>query len=312
MIFCDQLPDEPYDLIFASDFLDVAAFRGLAPKKTRDLPLVLYMHENQITYPVQEEKERDRHFSVTNISSIMAADQVWWNSQWHQTDFLSGASAFLERMPGGDHGHWLDKARSGKVMPIGVDLPATPPKGVNGPLKIVWNHRWEFDKRPDLFFFAMDRLVQLELDFELHILGERYKSYPEIFDLARKKFANHIVTWGYRDSREDYIDLLRSSDLVVSTADHEFFGISVVEATHFGCVPLLPNRLAYPEIFSNLGKDLTNQIFYNTMEELVEKLTQCCQNPGEVRSLRGDFSCSEYGWQTRKSLFDKAFEQVLS
>ena len=36
--------------------------------------------------------------------------------------------------------------------------------------------------------------------------------------------------------------------MTVSTAEHETFGIAAVEAMAAGCVPLLPNRLSYPEI----------------------------------------------------------------
>ena len=38
------------------------------------------------------------------------------------------------------------------------------------------------------------------------------------------------------------------ADCIVSTAHHEFFGLAVVEAAA-GCLPLLPPRLAYPELF---------------------------------------------------------------
>ncbi len=37
--------------------------------------------------------------------------------------------------------------------------------------------------------------------------------------------------------------------IVVSTAWHEFFGISVIEAVRAGCRALLPRRLSYPELF---------------------------------------------------------------
>ncbi len=41
---------------------------------------------------------------------------------------------------------------------------------------------------------------------------------------------------------------LLDADVVVSTALHEFFGIGVVEAIAAGAFPLLPRRLAYPEV----------------------------------------------------------------
>lgn len=42
--------------------------------------------------------------------------------------------------------------------------------------------------------------------------------------------AGHVEHWGYMANRGDYAALLHRADVVVSTAIHEFFGVSVVEA----------------------------------------------------------------------------------
>ena len=49
--------------------------------------------------------------------------------------------------------------------------------------------------------------------------------------------------------REDYAALLASSDVAVSTALNEFFGLAMIEAAYCGCLPLVPDRLAYPELY---------------------------------------------------------------
>lgn len=41
-----------------------------------------------------------------------------------------------------------------------------------------------------------------------------------------------------------------NSDLIISTANHEFFGISILEAIAAGAYPVLPKMLAYPEVLS--------------------------------------------------------------
>src|SRR6476619_5954197 len=41
-----------FDLIIATDMLDLAAFLGLTSNLTAGVPRALYFHENQLTYPL--------------------------------------------------------------------------------------------------------------------------------------------------------------------------------------------------------------------------------------------------------------------
>jgi hypothetical protein len=52
-----------------------------------------------------------------------------------------------------------------------------------------------------------------------------------------------------------------SADVVVSTTDHEFFGVSVIEAIYSGCYPICPNRLVFPEY-------LPEEHLYNTVPQV--------------------------------------------
>jgi len=61
--------------------------------------------------------------------------------------------------------------------------------------------------------------------------------------------AGRIDPWGYQEGRAAYRACLAWADCIVSTAHHEFFGLAVAEAAAAGCLPLLPPRLTYPEIF---------------------------------------------------------------
>jgi len=90
---------ESWDLIFCSDMLNLAEFIGLANHRIRGLPSVVYFHENQLTYPVRAEQDRDYHFAMTNLTTALAASAVWFNSEFHRTSFLDAMATFLRRMP---------------------------------------------------------------------------------------------------------------------------------------------------------------------------------------------------------------------
>jgi glycosyltransferase involved in cell wall biosynthesis len=265
-----------WDLLFCSDMLNLAEFLGLGPKEVRNLPSILYFHENQLTYPVRVENERDYQFGMTNMTSALAANAVWFNSGFHRDSFLHALEAFLNRMP--DYqpfdavGHIRAKS---EVFPPGVNTFAPRGPRVAGPMRILWAARWEHDKNPEEFFEAIKCLKDRQVPFRISVVGEQFREVPEVFAWARQHFVEHIDRWGYQGSqtrriafgvppqdRADYEAALLAADVFVSTAAHEFFGLSAVEATLAGAYPLVPNRLAYPEVFELRGDGIAEEFFY--------------------------------------------------
>ena len=49
----------------------------------------------------------------------------------------------------------------------------------------------------------------------------------EVFEIARRELDEHVLNWGYQSSRESYLRVLQSGDVVVSTAIHEFYGVAM-------------------------------------------------------------------------------------
>jgi glycosyltransferase involved in cell wall biosynthesis len=241
------------DRILCSSFVDVATFRGLAPAWTGQVPLLTYFHENQFVYPVQAEDERDLHFFLTNVTTTFASDRIAFNSSYNMRSFVEGAKKLLRS----SHDMRLDdpsevlEAKS-RVLPPGIDfagIDATQENNRDQIPVVLWNHRWEHDKNPELFFSTLFKLDKEGLDFRLVVLGQSYRESPRIFEEARKRLGQRLLHFGYAHSQEEYARWLKCCDIVVSTAVHEFFGIAVVEAVRAGCRPLLPRRLSYPELF---------------------------------------------------------------
>ena len=92
------------DLILATDMLDVTTFISLTKKKTSHLPVVLYFHENQLSYPWSKQdrdvqRKRDHHYGFINIASALAADHVLFNSQFHLDSFHLEGEKLLKNFP---------------------------------------------------------------------------------------------------------------------------------------------------------------------------------------------------------------------
>lgn len=237
------------DVVLASSMIDLALLRTLLDDIWGRVPTVLYLHESQFTYPDSPQMEPDASYGYTNWTSALVADAVVFNSEYHRTVFFEAAWRMLRGMPDHRHEHLLDPVRSkSAVLPVGVDLSWTAERIVHGGSPIVlWNHRWEHDKDPETFFDAVRRLAADGLDFRLALCGESFRQVPTEFVAARADLADRIVHYGFADL-DTYRTILRSADVVVSTALQEFFGVAVVEAIAAGARPVLPNRLSYPEL----------------------------------------------------------------
>ncbi|VAW42119.1 hypothetical protein MNBD_DELTA03-1305, partial [hydrothermal vent metagenome] len=242
------------DCILCSPFLDVAAFRSLLPPAFRTLPIYTYFHENQFAYPVQVNDKRDFHFALTNLTTALASDRLAFNSQYNFSSFLEGCRGLLGKMPDMALPDWEDSLRAKTTIlhpPLDFrEIDALSDSLRNNPEPLIlWNHRWEHDKNPELFFAALFALQREGVPFRVIVAGESFLRQPKIFAEARIRLADRIEHFGYVESRQDYITLLTRADLIISTARHEFYGIAVLEAVRAGCRPLLPNSLSYPELF---------------------------------------------------------------
>lgn len=258
-------------VLFASDMLDLATYRALAHPRAASAPAVLYMHENQFTYPLPKGVDRDLGYGMKNLSSALAAEVVAFNSAYHRAEFLAAIDSLLAEVPDAPPAWAREEVeRRSRVLPLGCDLrrfdahrPAEPGAGPvdrgggpsggrwgardRGPL-ILWNQRWEYDKAPGDLFRALYRLQERGVPFRLALAGANHGLPTAEFVEARERLAPEVVQWGRVDADADYAALLWAADIVVSTALHEFFGVSVVEALYCGCRPVLPDRLSYPEI----------------------------------------------------------------
>lgn len=278
----------PPQVLFVSDYLDLPSFLGLMPAAWSKIPTVVYFHENQATYPLapdakESERERDYHLAWSNLATALRADRIVFNSAFHRAEFQSSFRSLLERWPKPNPRTELDALISNaRVIPPGVSL-AEIPCGAGAPadrpLRVLFNQRWEHDKDPEWLLRAFVRAKAAGLDFELCLLGERSKSQPAAWAELSQTLHDHILQSEFATDRESYARTLGTCDLVVSAARHEFFGIAVVEAFAAGCTPLLPDRLAYPEL---VGSD--SSALYADERVFDAAFAAYCADPNSLRN----------------------------
>ncbi len=300
------------DLLLVTDMLDLTTFLALTREVTADIPVALYFHENQLSYPwspddADPDLQRDAHYCFINYSSALAADAVLFNSDYHRNDFLAELPGFLQTFPDYNEPDSVAQiAAKSRTLHVGLDLQrfdAFRPTEINSerPPLLLWNHRWEYDKNPDVFFSALFELNEQGIEFELAVLGESYKKQPAVFLEARQRLERQIVHWGYAESFADYAKWLWRADILPVTSIHDFFGVSVVQAIYCNSHPLLPKRLAYPE---HLPEELHHHFFYTDFDGLVSRLSQLCTEVAALRNQRLPTLVDRYDWGVLAVAYD--------
>jgi glycosyltransferase involved in cell wall biosynthesis len=301
------------DLIVASDMLDLTTFLALTRPVTAHVPVAVYFHENQLTYPAGPRQKQQQHYAFINYLSALTADAVFFNSDFHRAAFLDELPRLLKHYPDHNNLSTLDWLRDkSAVLPVGLDLrrydahrPESPRDPARPPL-IVWNHRWEYDKNPKPFFTALYRLAREGVPFEVALIGENVRQQPKEFEEARERLGSRVIQYGYVATFADYARLLWDAHIAVSTSNQDFFGISVVEALYCGAWPVLPARLNYPAL---VPEQWHHKTLYHDYAGLVRRLRSHLRDPHPAPpDLRAHVA--GFDWQVLAPQYDAVLVSV--
>lgn len=102
----------------------------------------------------------------------------------------------------------------------------------------VFSHRLDIEKNPSDFNKFLDLVKKTQNSFD------------------SKKF---VRTKDVCSNKQEYYDILKTSKYALSFADQETFGISMREAVLAGCIPIVPNNLAYSEDYPDIFKYIVHK-----------------------------------------------------
>lgn len=320
----DSISQKLPDVILATDMVDLTTFLALTRPQSTAIPIILYMHENQLTYPLpadgdsgpmrRQKGERDLHYAFINFASMLAADEVLFNSRYQLESFFEELNRFLRRFPDYNELNSIPQLREkSSILPVGIDFQrfdAVKSGKTSGKIPLIlWNQRWEYDKNPSRFFQALYRIAGEGYPFRLALCGQNFRQQPTEFDEATSRLADRIIFQGYA-SEEQYRRLLWEASITLSTAEHEFFGISIAEAIYCHTFPILPNRLSYPELIPPIHHQ---DCLYNTQDGLLRRIRRGLTQPADISEISEVLAnyIGQFDWRLLAHHYDEIFSHAI-
>ncbi len=199
---------------------------------------------------------------MTDLSNLLAMNRVCVVSEYFRDVLIRNVSAW--------HPSAGEKLAS-KLRVVGLPINPSMIDAVHTNEKfdrptIVFNHSFVPSKDPGLFLEAAEWALER---YDCRIVLTREANGTDFacdLERLRVRFGDRVQVCGTL-ATSDYFRLLWQSDIQVSTARHESFGVATVEAMYTGNCCLVPNRASYPEITGNCQAAL-----YESREDLFEKL----------------------------------------
>jgi hypothetical protein len=224
------------DLVFTSEALNLGDLTRFVPDLAAK-PAIVYFHENQLP-PVGADASSPLH--LVNLTTAMAASEIWFNSLFHLRTFLQKASSLVER-----HRELSERnplpALTGKaqLMPPPVDLTLD--------LDVLQRELIQRDPRL-LFVDTRDANVRLlnEALLKLRQRGEKY-SLITVGPVEGLSEALPRTTISERDE-DSQIRALHRAGVLVSARPHAASDHYAVRGLNAGCWPIFPNSGVYPEL----------------------------------------------------------------
>ncbi|AQQ68013.1 glycosyl transferase family 1 [Microbulbifer agarilyticus] len=300
--------EQPYDLLIATSMTDLSALRGLVPSLAA-LPTLIYFHENQFAYPKSGQAHQSVEPQILNIYTALCGDKIAFNSAFNRRTFLDGAAALLNKLPDQVPPRVVEQiAERSLVLPVPLEndlfTPPQAPREAFAGLTISWAARWEYDKGLDRLVRILDGLESSGVDYQLNLLGQSFRTVPAEIGEIQSRFAHRLQRVGYIEDLNEYRALLAASDVFLSTAYHEFQGLAAMEAAALGASPLVPNAMAYPELYPD-------SCLYDSEAAAMQRLRSVAGRKG-TEGARSAVTMAQYSWEHCRAAYSDLIQSIVS
>jgi hypothetical protein len=158
---------------------------------------------------------KSANFNYIELTWLTILDRIYVATQYH-------ANLINE--------YFNDDSIKEKIQVVPFPLTLKPTKNTKKENIVVFPHRLDIEKQPFLF----DELKSIAQSQQCDITFVKTKEVCK--------------------NKNEYYELLDKSKVAVSFAKQETFGIAMLEAANYGCIPLVPNKLSYKEMYPNMFK----------------------------------------------------------
>jgi len=122
------------------------------------------------------------------------------------------------------------------------------------------------------------------------------EEFTEFSKLCNTEEFDFLRTKDLVNTKEGYFSILETSTFAFSSAYQETWGIAMQEAVLCGCIPIVPNRLSYSEMYLAEFK-------YNSLDEAVEMFHSHCASPPIIALRKQKEMIEEKGCKAIPNIF---------
>ena len=261
------------DLVFTSDAMNLTSLQRLVPELVHK-PSVVYFHEN---YLPDAMSRRQGPRDLVNLSSAIAAREIWFNSSFHHREFLRRAASMVARHP--------ELASNDPMPALMAKSSVTPP-----PTDMTFSAGLRTSppaRQADLIFVETREADMNLLNAGLEILAEHrqfhLKTVGPIDGLSDR--------WPRSPIREADVaaqtQAMFTSSVLLSTrlnANHDHF---LIRATQAGCRIVAPAKGIYLELSPETAK--ASSLYLPSAASLAHRLNEQLDSTADRRTDAADW-----------------------